>query len=130
VQDGERVCGEWLMQAHGTRYNLAHEPFVVFDIMRGTERTAYNDLASRVEAGDFTLPQLLHRGSALSIEAALKALGDYGFHGALDKVEGAVWRVERQGKVDFLVKYVRADKKDGMYLPDKSGNKPVWNWRP
>ena len=39
---------------------------------------------------------------------------------ALDPVEGAVWRCERQGAVDFLGKYVRPDKIDGKYLPELS----------
>jgi len=30
LHEGERVCGEWLAQAHGTRYALPHEPFVAF----------------------------------------------------------------------------------------------------
>lgn len=129
LQDGERLCGEWLMQAHGTRYDLRHEPFVAFDLMRGTERAAYDELERRAEIGNFTLPHLLHRGTAISVEAVLKLLGEYGFHGALDKVEGAVWRVERSGAVDFLVKYVRPDKADGMYLPEISRREAVWNWR-
>src|ERR1051325_5532570 len=33
LNEGERVCGEWLYHAVGTRYNLPHEPFVAFDIM-------------------------------------------------------------------------------------------------
>jgi hypothetical protein len=45
-------------------------------------------------------------------------------------VEGAVWRVERKGKVDFLGKYVRPEKVDGCYLPEISGEEAVWNWRP
>jgi hypothetical protein len=51
-------------------------------------------------------------------------------HGAIDEPEGAVWRVERQGQVDFLTKYVRPGKADGCYLPELSGEEPVWNWRP
>jgi len=27
--------GEWLMQRNGTRYQLKHEPFVVFDLIGG-----------------------------------------------------------------------------------------------
>ena len=53
-------------------------------------------------------------------------------HGALDPIEGAGkggWRVEREGTVDFLAKYVRAGKVDGAYLPEISGRE-VWNWRP
>jgi hypothetical protein len=75
------------------------------------------------------------------VEAALAALNVYGFHGALDPVEGAVWRVERDELthpgsrerrhiVDFLVKYVRPDKVDGCYLPEISGQPPMYNWQP
>jgi hypothetical protein len=39
-----------------------------------------------------------------------------GKHGALEPIEGVMWRVERKGKVDFLCKYVRPDKQDGIYL--------------
>ena len=139
LRDGERLVGEWLMQAHGTRYQLPHEPFVVFDLMVEDERLPYDELLARL-AGDFVTPALLHRGDALSIEAAMDKLNVYGFHGAIDPVEGAVWRVERDrstGKkgekrrvVDFLVKYVRPDKADGLYLPELSGQAPVWNWYP
>ena len=137
LQDGERLVGEWLMQAHSTRYRLTHEPFVVFDLMVAEERMAYDQLLERL-GGDFVTPALLHRGPAFSIAAAMERLAVYGFHGALDPVEGAVWRVERDlptGKkgekrriVDFLVKYVRPDKADGSYLPEISGQPPVWNW--
>jgi hypothetical protein len=37
---------------------------------------------------------------------------------------------ERRRIVDFLVKYVRPGKLDGMYLPELSGQESVWNWRP
>jgi hypothetical protein len=140
LHDGERLVGEWLMQAHGTRYKLPHEPFVAFDLMRGDERTPYDEFMARVARGGFVTPALLHRGGALNIETALHRLNVYGFHGALDPVEGAVWRIERDqptGKkgekkrvVDFLVKYVRPDKADGLYLPEVSGQDPIWNWYP
>jgi len=141
LQDGERLCGEWLMQAHGTRYKLPHEPFVVFDLIRGNERATLNELSERVKEQEFVLPRLLHRGSPFSIASALEAIAVSG-HGAIDPVEGAVWRVERnevinprQGgdrawKVDFLAKYVRPEKQDGIYLPEQSGGEPIWNWRP
>ena len=51
-------------------------------------------------------------------------------HGATDPVEGAMWRVERQGKVDFLAKFVVEGKVDGAYLPEIAGCAPIWNWRP
>jgi hypothetical protein len=142
LQEGERVCGEWLMQAHGTRYNLPHEPFVVFDLMKGAKRTPFDEFLERIKLGEFVIPHILHRGEPLGIEAAMAKLKTYGFHGSIDPVEGAVWRVERNrlihpGKgserkwtVDFLVKFVRPDKEDGIYLPEVSGQKAVWNWWP
>ena len=53
LSEGERVCGEWLMEAHGTIYQLPHEPFVAFDILRGHDRTPALDVASRCAAVDW-----------------------------------------------------------------------------
>jgi hypothetical protein len=140
LADGERLVGEWMMQAHGTRYDLSHEPFVVLDLMVEHERTCYDQLIERIQPYGFVTPHLVHRGSPITVEEVMKKLGKHGFHGAVDEVEGAVWRVERQkptGKkgekrcvVDFLVKYVRPDKEDGIYLSSVSGKKDVWNWEP
>jgi len=38
-----------------------------------------------------------------------------------------VWRVEREGAVDFLAKYVRPEKADGCYLSEVSGKDTIWN---
>ncbi len=126
LADGERLCGEWLYQAHGTRYALNHEPFVAFDIMRGEKRLPFAEFTERVD-GLFVVPSLVSIGDAVSVAAAMAALGEHGRHGAIDRVEGAVWRVERDGVVDFLAKYVRPDKADGCYLPEMSGNGIVLN---
>lgn len=136
LSEGERIVGEWLLQAHGTRYALKHEPFVAFDIMTGTKRTIHSTVTDRLD-GLFVLPHVVHIGEAISIADAMTALGEFGKHGALDPVEGAMWRVERNdlknGKrewiVDFLAKYVRPDKQDGCYLlKDGEGvEMPVWN---
>ena len=140
LRDGERLCGEWLAQAHGTRYALRHEPFVAFDLMAGNKRSTFTELVERARLGDFTTPALLHRGGPRSIDSVMVHLADGGFHGALDPVEGAVWRVERHelvhpGRggerrpvVDFLAKYVRPDKVDGCYLPEINGGQAHWNW--
>ena len=133
LTEGERVVGEWLAQAHGTRYALVHEPFVPFDLMTGTTRAPFETFLSRVGPSQLPLPKLLSAGPPVSVEAAMSMLeadGRNGFHGAIDPVEGAVWRVERKGVVDFLGKYVRPGKKDGCYLPEMSGVEAVWNWRP
>jgi hypothetical protein len=128
LADGQRVCGEWLAQAHGTRYTLAHDPFVAFDVITGTQRVNYETFVALVE-GKLCMPKLLHSGSPISVAKAMELLGDFGHHGARDKAEGCVWRCERRGVVDFLGKYVRPDKQDGCYLPEICGQEH-WNWRP
>lgn len=138
LNGGERVVGEWLAQAHGTRYVLRHAPFVPFDIMIGTKRATTEEVISRVNRlietdspslENIVTPWKIHEGGPISVESALRILGS-GLHGALDPVEGIVYRVERKGKVDFLTKFVRPDKIDGCYLPEKNGKKEIWNWIP
>lgn len=130
LQEGERCVGEWLLQAHGTYYSLPHEPFVIFDLMAsGRQRLPLATVEIRCQLEGFKVPMLIHAGPpgvACSIEEAMRRLQTSG-HGAMDPVEGAVWRVERKGKVDFLAKFVRPDKVDGQYLPERTGNPPVWN---
>lgn len=132
LYEGERIVGEWLLQAHGTRYKLPHEPFVVFDLMTGKIRATHQELFERA-GGSFTLPHIAHIGGALSIADAMAELGEYGKHGAIEPIEGAIWRVERFDPklgcrtVDFLAKYVRPDKADGCYLPEMNGGVTVWN---
>lgn len=121
LEEGERICGEWLLQAHGTRYRLSHEPFVAFDIMRVQQRVTFGEFMRRV-SGKLPVPHVIQVGRPLCIADAMSLLGPSGRHGAIDEVEGAVWRVERKGKVDFLAKYVRPDKEDGKYMFDE-----VWN---
>ena len=135
LNDGERLVGEWLAQAHGTKYDLkydtgTHDPFVAFDLMIGTSRVSFTQFKMRV-MGAFAVPAVVadDYGESCSVEQALELLGPRGFHGATETIEGAVWRVERKGKLDFLCKYVRPDKVDGCYLPEVSGKDAVWNWR-
>jgi len=128
LQEGERLVGEWLIQAHGTRYDLKHEPFIAFDIMKGHERMTYHNFLLRILPQGFTPPALIHIGQPFKLENAKLAIKEGpGGHGAIDPVEGVVYRCEREGKVDFLCKWVRPDKQDGKYLPEISGASAVWN---
>lgn len=127
LNEGERVCGEWLVMAHGTKYNLPHEPFVPFDIMTDSKRINFETFTQRVKEFDFTPPHLISIGEPLSIEAMLEKIRISG-HGAVDLVEGAVWRVERKGEVDFLAKYVRHDKQDGKYFQEINEGIETWNY--
>jgi len=142
LAEGERICGEWLLVAHGTKYALLHEPFVVFDLMiKKHSRLPFDEFSFLAEKGGFVIPYVIHNGGPLSIEMALFRLGEYGHHGALEQVEGVVWRVERNelidkykgniggraAVVDFLVKYVRPDKEDGKYLIKDGIGKTIYN---
>lgn len=127
--DGERFVGEWLAQAHGTRYSLPNGPFVAFDLMVGDKRASWKVLELRCKVNLIPLPKMIHIGGALSVEKAMGLHGS-GDHGCLDDPEGAVWRVERNGEFDFMTKWVRPDKVDGKLLPEISGQPAVWNWRP
>ena len=113
IKEGERICGEWLLTAVGTRYKLTHEPFVAFDIMRDNDRLIFDEFLDRI-GPYFIMPQILSY-DCMSIERAIEGISKSG-HGAIEEVEGAIWRVERKGKVDFLCKYVRPSKLDGKYL--------------
>lgn len=127
LREGERVVGEYLAQTVGTRYDLHHEPFVVFDIMTGPDRACYEETLTRANHWGFTTPLTLSHGPAYSIESAMEVLSKKSGHGAIDPVEGAIWRVERKGKVDFLTKFVRHDKEDGKYFPEKNDGIITWN---
>lgn len=128
---GQRLVGEWLAQAHGTRYNLEHEPFVPFDLIGNDTNKRLPNRCMQHITHRLCLPTpfQISQSGPFSIESALRAIATP-HHGEIDPVEGAVWRVERNGEVDFLVKYVRPEKVDGSYLPDISGEPTVWNWRP
>jgi len=133
LQPGEWLVGEWLALVHGTRYALAHEPLVVFDLMRRgagrePERAPRRVLAERAARAGLTLPARLHDG-ALPAEAALARLAAGGGHGA-DRAEGVIYRVEAGERVALVAKLVRADKRDGALLPENSGAPALWNWRP
>jgi len=141
LNEGERAVGEWLHQAHGTRYDLPHEPFVLFDIMTGKQRHTYSTVKRR--ASDFIMPYTLDNGGeSISVDDALTMLGTYGRHGAIDPIEGVMYRVERynlldkkkggerEWVVDYLAKFVKQDKEDGCYLESVTGKPNVINRYP
>jgi ATP-dependent RNA circularization protein (DNA/RNA ligase family) len=121
LNEGERVCGEWMLTAVGTLYKLPHEPFVPFDLMTNKIRVRYSIFLERVTRFNFPIANPISYGEPFSVESALEVLKTSA-HGAIEQVEGAIWRVERKGEIDFLVKYVRPDKQDGKYLDDNIAN--------
>jgi len=117
LNEGERICGEWMLTAVGTLYDLPHEPFVAFDLFNGKNRYNHYETNARLAYSHIPRPQVLSIGQPLPIETALELI-NVSAHGAKEPVEGAIWRVERRNIVDFLVKYVKPEKVDGKYLKE------------
>ena len=129
--DGDRVVGEWLAQAHGTRYDLTgREPFVVFDYFRSGRRLPALKAEDRVQAHGLAFVPVLAAGPrGVPLSDALLLLGEHGHYGALDPAEGVVYRRETPSDMVYLAKYVRPEAEPGRYLP--GGDDPgraVWNW--
>ena len=93
LQDGERLCGEWMIKTHTLSYKLPHEPFVAFDIIKDAERLPYLIFRERVSRGDFITAGLVHLGEAIPSDMALRLLGA-GYHGVIGEPEGVIYRYE------------------------------------
>jgi|LSQX01.1.fsa_nt_gb hypothetical protein len=131
--DGDRVVGEWLAQAHGTRYDLTgRQPFVVFDYFRGDRRLPALEAEARVQAHGLAFVPVLAAGPrGVPLPDALAMLGEHGHYGAIDPAEGVVYRRETPGGMVYLAKYVRPEAEPGRYLPgDDDPDRAVWNWPP
>jgi hypothetical protein len=128
LKPGERVIGEWISMAHGTVYRLTHDPFVAFDCMTGPTRWPHDMARAFFTEAGIVPAHVIHDGGPIAVSKVMENLSGFGFHGATEPVEGAVWRVERRGVYDFMAKYVRPDKADGKYLPNISGEPPIWHW--
>lgn len=132
LDPGEVLHGEWMALAHGTRYELdAGDEFVAFDLTRDGKRRPWGEAAERCDRFEVATPVTLSDGPPATVEAMLERLDEVG-RPTVDGEdrEGAVWRVERRDGFDFLAKFVRASKVDGAYLPEISGEAPIWLWRP
>jgi len=118
-----RICGEWCVMAHGTIMDITDDsPFVAFDIFDDkNKRIIFIDFYAKCKAHGIPMVPILHIGQPVSIKNAIKLLGQ-GHYGKPEKPEGCVWRCEREGRVDFLAKWVRADKEDGKYLDTETWN--------
>lgn len=135
--EGERLVGEWLLVTHGIEYDLrGRSPFVAFDLIGNDGYREYGDkLTEHVGFhGIATAPTLHADNVPISVEMIMERLSTpkrspygttvYGEYGALEVPEGAVWRVERHGKLDFMCKFVRQDFEPGKHLSDKEER---WN---
>jgi hypothetical protein len=132
LAEGQRLAGEWLLQAHGTRYAISDPDalLVGFAVIDGEQRLAHDEARSIMSRCGLPGAAVISDGPSVPVEDTLSAIGGHGFHGALDPVEGAVWVCERDGKFDFMAKHVIHGKADGCFLPVVTGGEDVWNFRP
>ena len=128
--DDERVCGEWLIKTHSLRYELPHEPFVVFDIIRGVTKPYRQGFAKTIaqciEYG-FTTTHVIHEGGAVSVDKVLRLLG-VGFHGCTTSPEGVVYRYERDGSFEMAAKFVSNLDVNGDFMDDENAFNTWKDW--
>lgn len=129
LENGERITGEWLAQAHGLKYNIEVEPIVFFDHFNTeNQRSQFDYVGELAIMYGLQLPRMLHRGKAIATNELLPILNT-----GTEKIcsigmpEGMVYRVERKGKVDFLAKWVRSDFEAGKYIINKEESELIWN---
>lgn len=131
LSNGERVTGEWLLQAHGLRYKITAEPILFFDYFApNNERLLQDDLSQIINNYGLKMPRLLNDGEPMTVEQLLPILNlKTEWAESEENPEGIVFRVERKNKVDFLSKWVRPDFKTGQYIIDKLESELTWNGR-
>ncbi|RVT96196.1 hypothetical protein EOD42_13850 [Rhodovarius crocodyli] len=126
-----RLVGEWMLQAHGSRYAITsvEQLFAPFALFQGRKRQPMASFYKVKTLAGLCAAKLLHFGAPLSIEAAFSfACERGGGLGCQDTPEGVVYVVERNGVFDFAAKWVRPDKIDGVLLPEIGGGPLVLNW--
>ena len=75
LNDGERVCGEWMIKTHSLFYKMPHEPFIVFDIIQSDTKQArpsFAEIMERCNRYEFTTAGLVWEGGAISVKDALE----------------------------------------------------------
>jgi len=130
LTDDERVCGEWMIKTHSLFYKMPHEPFVVFDIIKGGKkpvRPGFSETINRCERHGFTSVKVVWEGGAIAVDEALKRLGS-GFHGCISAPEGIVYRYERDGTFEMAAKFVSNLNVGGDYMNVEDAYNSWENW--
>jgi ATP-dependent RNA circularization protein (DNA/RNA ligase family) len=130
LSDEERVCGEWMIKTHSLFYKMPHEPFVVFDIIKDMNKPArppFAEIIKRCKDHGFTSATVIHEGDAISVDDALRLLGD-GFHGCANSPEGVVYRYERDGTFEMSAKFVSNINVGGDFMNDENAYNEWTNW--
>jgi ATP-dependent RNA circularization protein (DNA/RNA ligase family) len=121
INEGERLCGEWLLQSHSIIYKIKGDPFVAFDFMNtANKRVPFDELLEITKQADIKTPRILFSGySAFGIESVMEKLNSSKYNQDIttdENPEGAVWKLERKGVYEFMAKYVRPDYESGKNI--------------
>lgn len=129
LSNNERIAGEWLLQAHGLKYEIIGDPIVFFDYFNPkNERLIFKDLEEKALKYGLSLPRKLHEGMPVLVSELLPILNQKTDSIKSDELpEGMVYRVERKSKVDFLAKWVRCDFRNGQYCIEVDESNLTWN---
>lgn len=129
LAEGERITGEWLLQAHGLKYKIYGEPIIFFDYFTAkNERLLQKDFKQIINKYGLKMPRLLHDGNPITVDKLLPILNNKTKDiESEDNPEGIVFRVERKDKVDFLAKWVRLDFPTGKYCINVDDKDLIWN---
>ncbi|MBY3155458.1 hypothetical protein HFO56_24330 [Rhizobium laguerreae] len=132
--EDERVVGEWLHTAMGTRYDIVDPDrlfisFAIFHDRYSTDRAIYDEFRTRTDSAGLPRAGLISEGPGIGIEEVMEKLGERGLHDAIDGVEGAVWIMETDGAFNGVAKFVKADKVDGKYISGVTGGADIVNYR-
>lgn len=130
LADDERLVGEWMHTAMGTRFEIADPDQLLagFALFGDRKRLPYDEFVERTARFGLERARLLSDGPGLSVEDALSLLGENGHHGALDDAEGAVWVLETKGEFNNIAKFVKPGKVDGKYMSGITGGPDVVNY--
>tara|TARA_Y100000310_G_scaffold311701_1_gene358241 strand:- start:878 stop:1630 length:753 start_codon:yes stop_codon:yes gene_type:complete len=133
LPDRWRIVGEWMPMTHGTLYAWQGSPWVCFDVFNErNERLVWSEAKQWIErCGQRPASTIENDGQPMTAtKAYLCRLPTGGFYNAIAKPEGVVYRVEREGKVDFMAKWVHRSFVPGRYLSSVTGGAPIWQCDP
>jgi ATP-dependent RNA circularization protein (DNA/RNA ligase family) len=130
LDNGERIAGEWMAQAHGMKYDIQDIPIIFFDYFNSqNQRLLYDNLNEKCNKFNLPIVRLLHKGDSIKTDNLLDKLNEKtSYMKSSENPEGMVYRVERKNKVDFLAKWVRYDYQPGKLIINKKDKDFIWNW--
>lgn len=69
INEGERLCGEWIRQPHGIKYNTESTPIIFFDLFNRTnKRKSFHELTALGNNYSLPIVRVLHIGEAIGTE--------------------------------------------------------------